>query len=163
MSIKMNNDRAWLELMAAMEEYEPVSAGEMYSRMLEKQQEEPLLSDSSLDVLGRLIELARRRKGLTVSGIAEKNNLELNEVLAIEQGCVTEPEPRVLFMLAKALDLPVKGLMELGGLVQNRDDYLGEAAVRFAANCKPTAKLTRSENEALEEFVKVLDQRSSGE
>ncbi len=162
MAIEMNNDRAWLERMAGLEEYESVSAGGLYIRMLEGQRREVLAANGNLSVLGRLVELARRKKGFSVAEVAEKCKLGLDEVLAIEQGGMDEPEPRILFTLAKELDLPAEGLMELGGLVQKRDNSLGKAAVRFAANCKPTAKLTRAEKDALDEFVKVLAHNAQG-
>jgi len=82
------------------------------------------------------------------------------EVQAIELGQVAEPKPRVLFNIAKALDIPVGGLMELAGLRQSRNEALSEAAVRFAAKAEPTAELSAQEREALEEFVRVLAERS---
>ena len=163
MSIRMNNDGVWLKHMASNEEFECISAGGIYARMMDRQQKENGKSGNDLCVLGRLVELARREKGMSVSAIAKKAQLDLAEVLEIEQGRVPEPEPRVLFMLAKTLDLPVEGLMELGGLMKRRDEALETAAVRFAANSKPTVKLTRSEKEALEEFVKVLAKCTEGE
>ncbi len=162
MSIQMNNDKAWLSKMAMDEEYACVSAGGLYIRMVDEQQTTRKHPANDLLVLGRLVELARREKGMSVSAIAEEAQLDLTEVLAIEQGRMTDPEPRVLFMLAKSLDLPIRGLMELGGLMEQRDKSLEAAAVRFAANSEPTEQLTPLEKEALKEFVKVLAEYSEG-
>jgi len=162
MSIRMNNDKAWLNRMARNEEYECISAGGICVRMADKQRKDNRQLDTDLYALGRLVELARREKEMSVSAIAEKAELDLTEVLEIEQGRMADPEPRVLFMLAKTLDLPIEGLMELSGLMQQRDEVLEAAAVRFAANSKPTERLTQSEKQALQEFVKVLAKSSKG-
>ncbi len=160
MTIQLNNDNTWLARMAEQEDCGFVSAGGLFARMLDAQEEQVKQSHKNLCILGRLVELARRRKGMSVSDLSEASRLDSSEIRAIELGQVTDPEPRVLFKLARALDIPPGGLMELAGLMQSRDEVLSQAAVRFAAQSEPTAKLTSKEREALEEFVKVLAEYS---
>lgn len=156
----MNNDVVWLKQMAEDEDYGFISAGGLYARRLDEQQQEMKQSNKNSCVLGQLVELARRRKGMSPLDLSKAAQVGLSEVLEVLSGQATEPKPRVLFMLSQALDLPAEGLMELGGLMESRDKHLEEAVVRFAAQSKPTAKLSRSEKEALEEFVKVLARHS---
>jgi transcriptional regulator with XRE-family HTH domain len=106
-------------------------------------------------VFGRLIEFARRERGLSVEALANAASVDLAEVVAIETEHDVVPNPRTVFQLAQVLKLPASRLTELAGLAQPRKS-LSEAAVRFAARSEPTAKLTVDEKEAFEEFVKVL-------
>ncbi|MEN6578331.1 MAG: helix-turn-helix transcriptional regulator [Phycisphaerales bacterium] len=160
MTIQLNNDNTWLTRMAEQECYGFVSAGGLYTRMLDEQEEQRKRSQRNSCILGRLIELARRQKGMSISDLSEASRLDSMRVQAIELGQEAEPEPRVLYRLAKALNIPPGGLMELAGLMQSRGKSLSEAAVRFAAKSEPTAKLSGNEREALEEFVKVLAEHS---
>ncbi len=49
--------------------------------------------------------------------------------------------------------------MEVAGLASPRPE-VSSAALKFAARSEPTAKLSRDERDALEEFVKVLVETS---
>lgn len=160
MTIQLNNDKAWLTQMAEQESYGFVSAGGLYARMLDDEKKQQMQSQKNLCILGRLVELARRRQGMSISDVSETSRLNLAQIRAIELGQELEPEPRVLYRLAKALNIPAGGLMELAGLMQSRGKSLSEAVVRFAAKAEPTAKLSGNEREALEEFVKVLAEYS---
>ncbi len=162
MTIKFNNEESYLNRMVEQEDYGCVSAGGLYCRVLDEEQKTKRKAATSSDVFGRLIELARRRKGISVPKLSTVAQVKLQELLAIERGRAKEIEPRVVFMLAKALGLPVEGLMELAGLMEPRGESLGEASVRFAAKSRDTQKLTSSEREALEEFVRVLAECTDG-
>ncbi|HUT02102.1 MAG TPA: helix-turn-helix transcriptional regulator [Phycisphaerae bacterium] len=161
MTITLSNDRGWLEQMAEREDYGPVSAGGLVVRALGGDEGQPF--GRRPRALGRLVELARRKKGLTLPELAEKADIDLVEALAIELDALSQPQPRTLFGLAEALGLPVGGVMSLAGLAQRPDDKLAAAAVRFAAKAEPTARLTDEEKEALEEFVGVLGEVSDGQ
>lgn len=107
-------------------------------------------------VFGRLIEFARRARSLSVEELAKEADVELGELVAVEWSLVPPSEPRTIYKLAKVLDLPTPRLLQLAGLAEARDERLDDAAVRFAAQSEPTAKLSRAERRAFEEFVKVL-------
>jgi len=106
-------------------------------------------------VLGRLVELARRANQMSLEQLAEKADVDLVELVAIERGHA--PAPRAVYQLARTLGFSPGRLMELSGLAEPRDSELGKAAVRFAARCEPVRRLTSAEREAFEEFVKVLE------
>jgi len=114
-------------------------------------------------VFGRLIEYARRVKGLSVESLATLADIDLAEVVAIEREETETPSTRTVFQLANALGLSARKLLELTGLTESRDrGVLSEAAIRFAARSEPTTKLSKAEREAFEEFVKVLTEASDG-
>jgi len=158
MTIKLSNDREWLERMANDEDYGPVSAGGLLAEALTEWQSHS--DERELRALGRLVELARRRQGLSLPQLAKRADVELSGAVVIKTSAAAEPQPRALYGLAKALDLPSSGLMELAGLVKRRDDTLTAAAVRFAARAEPMDKLSPEERDALEEFVRVLAESS---
>lgn len=112
-------------------------------------------------VFGRLIEYARRERGMSVEALANAANVDLAEIVAIETEHDALPKPRTVYQLAQVLKLPASRLTELAGLAQPRRS-LSEAAVRFAARSEPTTKLSDDEKEAFEEFVKVLAESSDG-
>lgn len=112
-------------------------------------------------VFGRLIELARRKKGLSVEELADKADVDLAEIVDIETNIAIVPQVRTVFQLANVLDLPSARLMEVAGLAKARPE-VRSAALRFAARSESTAKLNAEEKRALEEFVKVLVDNSNG-
>lgn len=110
-------------------------------------------------VFGRLIEYARRKKSLSVEQLAERAQIDLADIVEIEMNEMAAPDVRTVFQLATVLDLPSARLMEVAGLATPRPE-VSTAALKFAARSEPTAKLSREEREALEEFVKVLVETS---
>ncbi len=114
-------------------------------------------------VFGQLVEYARRSQGLTVESLAQQADIDLTELVAIERNEDMQPSPRTVYQIAQVLKLPASKLMELAGLAEARDEGLGKAALRFAARSEPTAKLSKEEREAFEEFVRVLVECSDRE
>jgi HTH-type transcriptional regulator, competence development regulator len=84
-------------------------------------------------------------------------------LVALERNEEVQPSSRTVYQTAQALKLPANKLMELAGLTDARDEGLGRAALRFAARSEPTARLSKEEREAFEEFVRVLVESSDGE
>jgi transcriptional regulator with XRE-family HTH domain len=121
----------------------------------------PAFAGDAQRVFGRLIELARRKKSLTVEQLAEQADVDLAEIVDIETQEPVIPHVRTVYQLAQVLDLPSGRLMEVAGLAKPRPE-INSAALKFAARSESTAKLTREEKEALEEFVKVLVEASDG-
>lgn len=148
--------REWLLRMAEFEDScSSVSAGGMASDF-------GLLPANHVEahrVFGRLIEYARRKKSLSVEQLAERAQIDLADIVEIEMNEMVAPDVRTVFQLATVLDLPSARLMEVAGLATPRPE-VSSAALKFAARSEPTAKLSREEREALEEFVKVLVETS---
>ncbi|MCC6422325.1 MAG: helix-turn-helix transcriptional regulator [Phycisphaerales bacterium] len=106
--------------------------------------------------LARLIELARRKKRLSVEDLAREADVELSELVAIENGDDIEPDPKTLHRLAIFFNIRVESLIELAGAMTNRQSRINEAALRFAARSEPMTMLTAEEEKALNEFVAEL-------
>ncbi len=106
--------------------------------------------------LGKLVEFARRKNGMSLEDLARRADIELADLVAIEQGGVVAIEPRTVCQLCIALELPQAGVMELAGLTQRRGSPLGAAAVRFTAHARGLEKLSSEERRALDDFVKDL-------
>jgi transcriptional regulator with XRE-family HTH domain len=111
---------------------------------------------------GRLIEFARRKKGLTSEQLAARANVVLAELVEIERAEASTPEVHTVLQLAAVLELPAARLMEVAGLAMPLPE-VSQAAQKFAARAEPTAQLTREQRDALEEFVKVLVESTGGD
>jgi transcriptional regulator with XRE-family HTH domain len=111
-------------------------------------------------VFGRLIEFARRARGLTVERLAREADVDLGELVVLERDGGVIPKPRTVYQLAQVLGLSAGKLMELSGLAESKDPELEDAALRFAARSEPSAKLSKEERQAFEEFVGVLAKAS---
>lgn len=146
--------KEWLLRMAEKEGNGIVSVGGLIGQVKTTSQV-PSAPAAERSALAQLVEWQRRKLRLTVAALANKADIELEDMLAAEKG-EEIPEPRTVFKLAQALGLPIDKLMHLGGLVVKRDSKLEQAAVRFAACSAPISVLTPEEAKALEEFVRVL-------
>jgi transcriptional regulator with XRE-family HTH domain len=163
--MKLNISNEWLAKRAAIEEGHDVSAGhvDLEGLLFDAKTKEPSAAnvtpielEGPRTAFGRLINLWRRKKGFRLDQLAERADVELAELIAIEQDVRYIPEPRTVFQLAKTLSLPNERLLQLSGNVIVRDSNLGHEAVRFAARADSVEKLTKDEQVALEEFVKFL-------
>lgn len=165
--MKLNLSNEWLAKRAAEEEGYEVSTGRFDL--------DPLLAEakraeaSSMHVVstelegprtafGMLVNLWRRKKGIRLDQLAERADVDLAELIAIEQDVRYIPEPRTVYQLAHTLGVPTDRMLQLSGNTVVRDSHLGEEAVRFAARADPVEKLTKDEHRALEEFVKYLSE-----
>lgn len=143
----------WLRKMADLEDqHTSVSVGGMAHDlgMLHKHTAPPVA------VFGQLIEFARRKRHLTVESLAAQTEIDLSELVALERDPDTQARPRTVYKLAEFLKVSVGPLMELAGLAAPKDERIGNAALQFAARSETTAELTPQEDQAFEEFVKVI-------
>ena len=152
-------DREWLKRMADAEEQCPsVAVGGLAVDLgLIDQAREPmgLAAVNAATAIARLVELWRRQQGLTVEIFAARANLTEAEVVAIESGEII-PEPRVLLRVSEVMAVSYDKLMHVAGHVRVRDERLSYGAVRFAGRSESMAKLTAQEEDALDEFVRLL-------
>ncbi len=121
----------------------------------------PSASTGIKSAFSRLVEYARRKQGLSVERLAEQADVDLESIVEIETEASVIPDARTIYQLAKTLKLTPSTLMEVAGLTTPRPQ-IRDAALRFAARSESTASLTREEQEALEEFVRVLVEKSDG-
>jgi transcriptional regulator with XRE-family HTH domain len=117
---------------------------------------EGLATTIGIATLARLVQLARRRDGLTLKEFSAKFGLNLGEMFEIENGRGI-PEPRVLQQVSVALRVSYEKLLILAGHRRFRDENLDREALKFAANSGPMDKLSKAESQALQDFMKVLN------
>ena len=148
--------REWLAIMADAEEgVQSFSVGGLATELGDAV---PQLREPR-SAFTRFVDLARRQRKLTIEALADAADLDLGELVAILESHAV-PSTRAVYKLATVLGVSVRKLLELSGLAEVRDPALAEAAVRFAARSEPTVALTREERAALDEFVKVLVERT---
>jgi transcriptional regulator with XRE-family HTH domain len=110
-----------------------------------------------------LISYRRRALRMTMEDVAQKAKVELDELLQIEENSSYVPEVRTVHKLADLLKLPIPQLLVLSGNARAANAELTEAAVRFAARSRAVEKLNQDQNDALNEFVKVLVEQKGKE
>ncbi len=153
--IAMNTDAAWLRAKAEAEDNGIVSVGGLVCA-LRKGEAESKAHRAGRVALAKLVELRRRQYRLSAEDLSRKADVDLEDIVSIERGEGTIPEPRTMQCLARALELPEQRLLELAGLVPAQDARLRKATVRFVSQSEPVATLLPQEQEALEEFVGLL-------
>jgi transcriptional regulator with XRE-family HTH domain len=146
-------DKGWTAHMADLEGNSVVSVGGLAAKLaaLERQERRP-----ELQALGKLVELRRRERGLSVSELLRKADLTEAALAYLEEG-VRMPNTRdVIYFVAPVLDLPAEKLLAVAGLTDVADPALSSAALRFAAEANAADRLSPSERLALGEFLKAL-------
>ncbi len=164
--MKLNLSKEWLRQRAALDDKADVSAGTLDVSRLPAVRPSTIASihpsaenDTPNPAFGILINLWRRKKGFRIDVLAEKARIDVAELIEIEKNLNYVPEPRTVYRLAKTLDLPSERMLQLSGNLIVRDSSLGEEAVRFAAKAESVEKLSKHEQQALEEFVKFLSEK----
>jgi len=108
-----------------------------------------------IDALARLVQLARREQALSPEQFASRFSLDLGELVDLESARKV-PEPRLLHQLSLALKVSYEKLLVLAGHRVRRDEALEHEALRFAASSGPMDKLSKSEAQALHDFIRAL-------
>jgi len=162
--MKMNDDRNWLLAKANEEDNCIFSVGGLaYRSAAEADANQGEIPEAARRVaFARLVELSRRKQRLTVEQLAEKADVDVSQLIEIEEGESVSPEPRTVYKLAQVLNFPQDRMMVMSGLARTRDRHLTEATVRFAARSEPVSILSPEEEEALQEYVKVLVESAIG-
>jgi transcriptional regulator with XRE-family HTH domain len=162
MTMQMKRDNKWLLRKAAEENEGVVSVGGLAAELSEATGPAEVRTGRRM-AFARFVELSRRRLRFTVEDLAKKADVDVAELLGIEEGDVENPEPRTVYKLAAVLQIPQESLLELSGLAVPRDERFHEAAIRFAARSERMDALSRDEEAALQEFVKILAAEPSSE
>jgi len=106
--------------------------------------------------LSSLMVMLRRRDGLDEDELAQRANVDENEIRRIEYDPNYLPSPRTIYKLEQAFSLPGGVLAKLSGAIKHRSSELEERVQEFAANAKTIGKLTRAERDLLNAFVRFL-------
>jgi transcriptional regulator with XRE-family HTH domain len=150
---------AWIIQMAKEEDGAFIAAGHIGVQPIESAS---LVGTDALAArvsFARFVELARLKLRLSKEQFATKARIPLEELVCIEEDDVFTPTLRTVHYLAQFLKVSHPKLLSLAGLASMKDVGFNSAAVKFAAKSEPIRQLTREEQEAFDEFVKVLSDR----
>lgn len=155
--MKFSNNREWLKKKAEAEDGCFVSVGGLITRL--GQAEGVAAAKPTRSAFVRLLQLARRERGLSWEQFAVKVGVPLEELVTVELDESFIPKPRTVFNLARFLRISEKKLMALSGLLIPKDAAFNEEAVLFAARSESVEKLSPEEHRALEEYIRFLSEQ----
>lgn len=98
----------------------------------------------------------RRKQGLTLSELAANLGLDRDEVIAMERQDDYRPPPLTLFKLSKFYGVSQRNLAILAGAISDASQGFQQEVSKFAAQSESFAKLTKEEQQILDEFIKFL-------
>lgn len=159
--MKIERSKEWWMARARREGDAAVGAGLLAFDPIpdERPTTQAVAAEETRIAFGKFVNLMRRRRGLSMEGLAEVAELDASELLVIENEMHYVPEPRTVYKLAQTFEVSQRRLMQLAGLAAANDAGLRQEAVRFAARSEAMHKLTPEENSALEAFVAVLSEQ----
>ena len=105
-------------------------------------------------VFGRLVQMLREQKRLSVEALAEKARVDREELEKIEADANYEAKPRTVRQLADVFRIAPKSLILVANLTRQTDERVTDGAVRFAACSKAQ---TREQRKAVKQFVRLLN------
>jgi len=103
-----------------------------------------------------VVQMLRRRHGLTVDKLARRADIDRDEIVAMERNNAYRPSPLTLHKLCNLYKIPERQMLVLAGAIKEVPQSFSETASRFAAQSESFAKLTKEEQEILDEFVGFL-------
>jgi transcriptional regulator with XRE-family HTH domain len=158
--MKLDISKEWIQRMIALEGDLAVGAGEnAHDPTADSFMTYSSGAGKTHLALSRFVQLMRREQGITVDRLAELADVDALELLSIEQNFEFTPEPRTVYQLANYFHVSKSRLMQISGLASKRDADLIYESVKFAASSNPLAKLTKEESDALNIFVKALEDK----
>jgi len=102
------------------------------------------------------VQMLRRRHGLTVDKLAQRADIDRDEIVAMERNNGYRPSPLTLHKLCDVFGIPERRMLALAGAIKEAPRGLSERASGFAAQSESFADLTREEKRELDEFVRFL-------
>ena len=123
---------------------------------VEVEEQERVEVEALHEGLSALIQLLRRREGMSEEDLAKKARVDVEEIRRIEMDRSYTPSPRTIYQLGQVFRLPSRTLVLLSGAKKRTRPYFTNEVMRFAANAKTMGKLNSSEMKLLNEFVNFL-------
>lgn len=150
-NVKLVPSEAWLRRVADEEDQvASISVGGLVTRLGMY----PQANDSRQVVFGELVQLIRRKEGLTVEQLALLAKVQVDELKLVERGIVIDAE--LIQKLANSLRLSADKLAQLAGVAPATDPDLEKAARRFESTLHSAAVLSPVEESALKEFMQSI-------
>ncbi len=128
---------------------------------------EPVVSSESVEetatrlrvALGTMVRQLRSRDKLSVGDLAQRIEVEPDQIRGIEHDPHFRPRPKTLHQLAKFFALPPRQVLQMAGATRSVDRQFYDEALKFAARSDDLTGLTAGEQEALYAFVQFLNER----
>lgn len=116
--------------------------------------------DPKADTLRYAFQLAlqdlRKAHGLTIDRLAQKTEIDRQELVAAERSAGYRPSPLTIYRLSAFYGISQERLAALAGAFRKIPDSVADSASRYAAQSESFDKLTREERRALDEFIQAL-------
>lgn len=119
--------------------------------------------DEVENILGRLVQMTRRKDRLTPVQLADRIRVAPEEITSIEKDSRFSPKPRTMHQLARYVNVPSSTLLRLLPNARQKDGALNEAAHKFAASSDNLPGLSRAERKVFNDFVKFLSSHKRDE
>ena len=155
--MKVRINRQWCMEMALREGDAEVGGGLVETLFELHGGSAPGAEEPAPSGFGRLVNLLRRKRRVTVERMAGEVGVDLADLVALEQDPHHIPDLRTAYLLADFFSLPLARVLQLAGLSESGESNL-EAAIPFAASADPSAELSDEERAVLDAFVKVLNE-----
>lgn len=154
--MKIEFTKDWCMRMAALEGSLSITAGVHAKPVSNPQQDSPDAIFDGAFAFGKLIHLLRNSRRLSLEELANKTDIDADELRQVEADPLFSPDPRTVHFLATFFELSKKKLFQLSGLTAANDSHLVDEAIRFAASAKPGVELTHDERKAFRDFIAFL-------
>ena len=103
-----------------------------------------------------VVQMLRRRHGLTVDALARRADVDREEIIAMERNNAYRPSPLTLHKLCRFYEIPERRMLVLAGAIKEAPQGFSERASGFAAQSESFARLTEEEQKALDDFIQFL-------
>ena len=110
--------------------------------------------------LGTLVHQLRQRDQLTLQELAERADVSEEELRQVETNPTYTARPRMIYQLSQYFGVSLNNLYQMSGSTYAVERQLYNEAVKYAAHSDDVAPLTGSQQEALNGFVAILNQRA---
>jgi len=110
---------------------------------------------------GVLVRQLRRQRQWSIVELSERARVDVQDLRLIERDPHNKPRPRVVHQLSAVFEMPERALMKLSGATVTRDEAFEEEAKRFDAKSDDLSKLSKEEQQALNDYVKYLVERAT--
>jgi transcriptional regulator with XRE-family HTH domain len=108
------------------------------------------------NVFRQMLRDLRIKQGLTPKQLAEKLEMDQDEIISMEQNPGYRPPSAALRRLSQFYQIPFRRLATLAGAASDVAEEVREEASQYAARSESFAKLTREQRQLLDQFVSFL-------
>ena len=102
------------------------------------------------------VQMLRRRHGLTIDKLAQRADIDRDEIVTMERNNGYRPSPLTLHKLCSVFGIPERRMLVLAGAIKETPQGFAERASGFAAQSESFTGLAKEEKKVLDEFVQFL-------